>query len=161
MNDTCDNCGKPASTLSIEISPDGEKVEKHLCNDCAAGAGLMADVPISKILEEFVLQNTGGSDAPDLTCEVCGMSFSEFREHGLLGCPHDYDAFAPALVPLIEGTQEGTAQHVGKVPHRAGSDQKKQTALLRLRGQLKDAIAKEDYERAAALRDEIKDMMDS
>jgi len=161
MQDTCDNCGKPASVLVTEISTDGDQVEKHLCDDCAAGEGVVSDEPISKILEDFLLHDTAGSDLSDLTCEVCGMSFSEFRQHGLLGCPHDYDAFARALAPLIEGTQEGTAEHVGKVPHRAGSDQKKQTTVLRLRGELKDALAKEDYERAAALRDEIKDMMDS
>jgi protein arginine kinase activator len=47
---------------------------------------------------------------------------------------------------------------VGKVPHRAGGDQKKHTALLRLRAELKNAIAAEDYEKAAMLRDQIKEL---
>ena len=47
---------------------------------------------------------------------------------------------------------------IGKVPHRAGSVQKKQNAMLRLRAELKGAIAAEDYERAAVLRDQIKEL---
>jgi protein arginine kinase activator len=97
----------------------------------------------------------------DLACDVCKITFGEFRQKGLLGCPHDYDAFERALLPLLHRAQDGTTQHVGKVPHRAGSSQKKQNAILRLRGQLKDAVASEDYERAAALRDQIKQLENS
>ena len=92
------------------------------------------------------------------TCEICGIRFSGFRKHGLLGCPHDYDAFEEALRPLLERTHEGAGQHVGKVPRRAGPDQKKMNALLRLRAQLKAAVVAEDYEEAAKLRDQIKDL---
>jgi protein arginine kinase activator len=44
------------------------------------------------------------------------------------------------------------------VPRRAGGDQEKQNAILRLRVQLKQAIAAENYERAAELRDRLKEM---
>jgi len=46
---------------------------------------------------------------------------------------------------------------VGKVPHRAGDEEKKHIAVLRLRAELKAAISAEDYERAAAIRDQIKE----
>ena len=136
--DTCKQCGKPASVFITEIV-DGKKVVKNLCEDCAADEGVIAkvNVPISKLLEDFILSTSEGSrEAAESTCDVCGISFSEFREQGVLGCPHDYDAFEPALKILLERAQEGGAQHVGKVPNRAGSAQKRHTAILRLRTEL-------------------------
>ena len=158
MKYNCDKCGKPATVYLTEIT-NGEKIEKHLCADCAAAEGITikADVPISQLLEDFILQSAPAA-VSDQPCQACGMTFSEFRKQGLLGCPHDYDAFSDALVPLLERAHEGASRHVGKVPRRAGDDQKKMNAILRLRGQLKVAIVAEDYEQAAALRDQIKEM---
>jgi len=157
MKKQCDKCGKPASVYLTEIVG-GEKIEKHLCEDCACAEGITikANVPISQLLEDFILQS--GEDEPESKCDVCGLTFSEFRQSGRLGCPNDYDAFAKELQPLLERAQEGASQHIGKVPHRADSSQKRQTAMLRLRAQLKDAIAAEDYERAAVLRDQIREL---
>ena len=161
MGYKCDKCGKPATIHLTEIA-DGQKIEKHLCEDCAGSEGITikSNLPLSQLLEDFVLQTSAGREEADLTCEVCGLTFSEFREQAVLGCPHDYDAFDSVLTPLLEHAQEGASQHVGKVPRRAGSDQKKQNAVLRLRAELKGAIAAEDYERAAELRDRIKEMED-
>ncbi|MCK4602297.1 MAG: UvrB/UvrC motif-containing protein [Phycisphaerae bacterium] len=162
MKFKCDKCEKPATIHLTEIL-NGNKIEKHLCEDCAVAEGITvkANVPISQLLEDFILQTTAGAEALDLACEVCGTTFSDFRQNGVLGCPHDYDAFDKALVPLLERAQEGASHHTGKVPHRAGSDQRRQNSLLRLRAQLKGAIASEDYELAATLRDQIKELESS
>ena len=155
----CDKCDKPATVHLTEIV-DGKKLEKHLCEDCAASEGITikANVSISQLLEDFILQGDSTQELSARSCEVCGIRFGEFREHGLLGCSHDYDAFGDLLEPLLVRAHEGASQHVGKVPHRAGSDQKKINAILRLRAQLKAAVTGEDYERAAGLRDQIKEL---
>jgi protein arginine kinase activator len=62
------------------------------------------------------------------------------------------------LVPLLERAHEGGSVHTGKVPANAAEDERKQTELLRLRGQLKEAVVHEEYERAADLRDRIKNL---
>ena len=158
--DPCDKCGKPATVYMTEIV-NGEKIVKNLCEDCAAAEGVItkASIPISKLLEDFILSSHGeGADPSKLTCDVCGLTFAEFREQGVLGCPNDYDAFQPALNVLIERAQEGADQHVGKVPNHAGSEEKRHSAILRLRAELRAAISEEDYERAAALRDQIKEL---
>jgi protein arginine kinase activator len=162
MKFNCVKCQKPAYIHLSEIA-NGKKVEKHLCEDCASAEGITvkANVPISQLLEDFILQGSSGEDATKLACDVCGMTFGEFRQKGLLGCPHDYDAFERGLLPLLQRAQEGATQHVGKVPHQAGDAQKKQNAILRLRGQLRGAVSSEDYERAAALRDQIKQLENS
>lgn len=160
MKTKCDKCDKPAKVHLTEIV-DGQKTEKHLCEQCAVSEGITikASVPISQFLEDFVLQSSQtDAAASPLTCEMCGLTFNEFRQQALLGCPHDYDAFEPAMLPLLERAQEGASQHTGKAPRRAGVSEKKSNAALRLRSMLKAAIASEDYERAAALRDQIKEL---
>ena len=158
----CDHCQRPATIHLTEIV-DGEKTEKHLCEDCASNEGITvkANVPISQLLESFILQSDD-SDSPaepdELRCDVCGLTYGEFRSRGLLGCPNDYDAFEPLLVPLLERAHEGGSDHLGKVPHSAPQTQKRHNAMLRLRSELKSAIAAEDYERAAVLRDQIKEL---
>jgi protein arginine kinase activator len=157
MKAKCDRCGRPASVYYTDIH-DGQKIEKHLCEDCAVAEGITfkATMPISQLLEDFIIHASGEAEkVAELSCDVCGLTFAKYREQGLLGCPNDYDAFDSALRPLVERAQEGASQHVGKVPHRAGSSQKRQNAILRLRGELRSAIASENYERAAALRDQI------
>ena len=155
----CDKCEKVATVHLTEIV-DGDKTEKHLCEHCAATEGITikADMPISQLLEDFILQSAEESDDADLSCEVCGMSFAEFRRHGVLGCPHDYDAFEGALLPMLARAQSGATEHIGKVPRHSGRDQKRQNAVLKLRAELRGAIAAEDYERAAGLRDKIKEL---
>ncbi len=162
MKSKCQQCGAPATVHLTEISG-GQKLEKHLCQDCAAdeGIAIKANVPISQLLEDFILQASPGAEGSEHvedSCPVCGITFSEYREQGVLGCPHDYDAFADELMPMIQRAQQGATQHVGKVPRRAGLDQKRQNQILRLRAELKGAVAAEDYERAAQLRDEIRSL---
>lgn len=163
MKPKCDKCNKPASIHLTEIVG-GDKIEKHLCEDCASSEGITvkASVPISQLLEDFVLQSSGAPEAAiSLKCDVCGMTFDEFRSKGQLGCPHDYDAFEQALLPLLERAQDGAAQHIGKTPRRAGGDLSRLNEALRLRADLKAAINAEDYELAATLRDQIKKLEQS
>jgi protein arginine kinase activator len=58
-------------------------------------------------------------------------------------------------MPLLENIHDET-RHSGKVPRRAPRNSQKQTELIQLRNDLKRAIAAEDYEEAARIRDKIK-----
>ncbi len=158
MKKQCDMCDRPATVHLTEIV-NGQKIEKHLCETCAAQEGVTVPAQnLTQILQEFVAQKQRASQASELVCEQCGLSFLEFRQNGLLGCPHDYDAFAEALGPMLERAHEGRSQHVGKVPVRAGGDERRQADLLRLRMMLKDAVLREQYEEAARLRDQIQQL---
>jgi protein arginine kinase activator len=66
--------------------------------------------------------------------------------------------FSRPLDGLLQRAHEGAIQHVGKTPAKAGADVERQTSVLRLRAELRDAVTAEDYERAAALRDQIKEL---
>ncbi len=77
----------------------------------------------------------------------------------MLGCANDYQVFEKDLTPLLQRAHEGMTHHVGKVPARRGGTGvpvKRQVDLTRLRKELTKAVESEDYERAAKLRDQIR-----
>lgn len=155
----CDLCSKPATHHSVEIIK-GEKIEKHLCDEHASEQGLAikaVHTPINELLTNFVKLHSGSSTAQqDLVCDNCGLTFTEFREHSILGCPQCYPAFEEALSPLLERAQQGATHHIGKIPDRAGADEQRQQRMFQMRKRLDEAVAAEDYELAAKLRDEIR-----
>ncbi len=157
----CQRCNKARATVHmVELDPGGDKHEHHFCNSCAASEGITA-VPhesVNAMLQKFLSSASSGPQAKDLAtphCPECGMTFRDFRQRGLLGCAHDYEAFAALLDPLIERAHEGATEHLGKVPGQAGQSAKRRTELLRMRRHLSEAVEREDYEAAAKLRDQI------
>lgn len=160
MKRKCDQCDSSATHHSVEIIK-GKKIEKHLCDEHAAEAGVTikaVHTPINELLTNFVKLHGGSSAGMDAACDDCGLTFSLFREHSLLGCPSCYETFEKPLNSLLERAHEGATQHLGKVPRRAGESQQRQQGLRRLRKRLSEAVAGEDFEAAAQLRDEIRQM---
>lgn len=173
MNDDrkCEKCGKPATVHLTEIV-DGKKLEKHFCEACAEDEGITikANVPIGQLLENIIQQahdvvsgdfsqESQQPSAPaekELVCNVCGMNYSEYVEHGLLGCPNDYEAFGERLGKAILQAQDNCDRHVGKIPVNADVSLTLQSRILKLRSDLRQAIHAEQYEQAAELRDMIK-----
>jgi protein arginine kinase activator len=146
----------------VEIKQ-GQKIEKHLCEQHAAEEGLAIKsihTPINELLTNFVkVHSTGAPEQqqqPGMTCDECGLTFAQFRKDTLLGCPACYKAFERPLSTLLERAHEGGSHHIGKVPRRAGAGEQRQALLMRMRKQLNDAVIGEDYERAARLRDDIR-----
>ena len=165
MKRKCDICGRPATYHSVEVVK-GSKIETHLCDHHAAEAGVVAKptshAPINELLNNFVKLHSGGQSeeaarsVAELSCENCGLAFSDFRESSLLGCPTCYSSFEDPLGPLVERAHQGGTHHIGKAPRRSGDMEQRQARMARLRSRLEDAVAAEDYELAARIRDEIK-----
>jgi len=82
-----------------------------------------------------------------LVCSQCGQTLEAFKKDGLLGCAMCYPAFAGELTRIFKRLH-GATQH-GQM------DVPKQNAAVALEAQLRDAVAREDYEAASALRDRI------
>jgi protein arginine kinase activator len=155
----CEHCKKEPATFHLtNITRDGEKIERHLCERCAIKEGLIqVHKPSTELLQSFLASAKSHASAEaNLVCDECGISYVEFRNQGLLGCPKDYDAFKEALLPLIERAHDGATQHTGKVPKSLGIERTTQQEIRRLKRKLDEAIAAEDYERAAELRDRIR-----
>jgi len=163
MQLACQACKKQTATVHLtDITPQGEKKERHLCEQCAQEEGVMpkpqSHAPINEILSGLIVQKTAIQQLADLACPNCKLTFVEFRNTGLLGCASDYDAFEKALVPLIERAHDGSSHHIGKVPRRLGTPLATENDLIRLRRELMRAVDDEQYERAARLRDRIRTM---
>ena len=161
----CDNCNKAATVHLTEIR-NGKKIEKHLCEQCAAQSeGVPTSkghTPINELLTNFVMAHAGLKNEIGVTCDQCGITWAEFRQHGLFGCPHDYDVFEKDLTPLLQRAHEGATHQTGKVPTRGGASsgmvkpKKKVVDVAKLRKELARAVESEDYEKAAKLRDQIR-----
>lgn len=187
----CDHCQSEATVQETVIQA-GKVVQRHLCEQCAKALGIKIQGPpqIAQAITQ-VTQALTGSPAPKAkprltpiaTCPACGLSYGQFRQNSMLGCPTCYSAFEAQLGPLLERVHEGATHHVGKQPKRAASKagagfqpaspaagvtpapapsperlaaEELARRLELLRRQLTEAIAAEQYERAAQLRDQIR-----
>jgi protein arginine kinase activator len=178
----CDRCENEATVHEVTIRQ-GKKVERHLCEACAREQGIevQPQVQLGELLTKYVMAHTAGKTAPapqgrreGIACPTCRLTFSDFRKTGLLGCPDCYRAFEGKLAPLLERAHGGASHHVGKVPRRALSGarpggrlaaaqdelveaaQERAQRIALLRKQLDEAVAAEQYERAAKIRDDLR-----
>ena len=90
-------------------------------------------------------------------CPVCGFTQADFNKAGRLGSSTCYVTFTEALTALLKAMHKGTA-HVGKVPQRAHREGELSDKMRNLNENLQKAVAEENYETAASLRDQIKQL---
>ena len=90
-----------------------------------------------------------------LSCDQCGYTQADFKKSGRLGCAHCYDIFSDGLDSVLK-TMHKDIRHRGKVPAGMQSVFEGAHRLQSLNRDLQAAIAQEDFESAARLRDEIK-----
>ena len=159
----CQKCSKPATYHITDIER-GNPREFHFCDEHALQhLEPAAAAPESLAVGQLAKDLSGGgpsaarepSPSDKRSCPLCQITFLEFRNSGRLGCPYDYEVFRDELMPLLENIHDET-RHAGKVPRRAPRTSQQQTTLIQLRNDLKRAVAAEDYETAARIRDQIK-----
>ncbi len=147
-------CGQAEATVHEIIIKGGKKIERHLCERCARAQGIQVDAqpPVKELISQILKQGSPGPQA----CPACGLAFGSFRQSGLLGCAKCYEAFESRLIPLIERAHEGSSTHVGKSPRRTSDGSMEERRAVALRRMLDQAVASEEYERAAKIRDELR-----
>ena len=155
----CDLCDKAAVVHEVRVK-NGVRKEIHLCETHAQSAGILitTDLSVAKAQEALAAQAAKRAVSPASVCSTCGMNFREFRQSGTLGCADCYDSFLRLLAPLIERAQRGATHHCGKSPKRKGISVDRQHVVRKLLKELDEAVAAEQYERAAQLRDRLRTM---
>ncbi len=139
----------------------GQVSELALCEACARAKGLFDPQSLTfaekffpeefkNRVDKLVRELTQGEHTQSVgkhlenlgSCPVCGFGIEDYRRTGHLGCPDCYSVFAQELDPTAEAELE---------------EQEESTPVLlaRLQQELQQAVAREDYERAARLRDQI------
>lgn len=158
----CECCKEAEATIHLTQVIDGEVKKLNLCQACAQKNGIDLNSPISITDVLLGLGNQGGDSQPqtdlsefDLSCGRCQMTRAEFKKRARLGCPECYNAFMGELSAITQAMHH-SRQHVGKIPARQGNEARIAARVAALQKDIETAIAKEEYEVAARLRDEIR-----
>jgi protein arginine kinase activator len=157
----CCICKEKEATVHLtQIA--GDKMQKvDLCEDCAKTKGVndptgfsLADLLLGLGASQELEQASGGAD---VKCPRCGFTQADFKKAGRLDCPECYKTFAEGLEGLLKTMHKGT-RHVGKVPEAQRQTRDLSDRLKTLQKKLAKAVEDENFEQAAHLRDEIKQM---
>jgi protein arginine kinase activator len=132
-----------------------------LCEECAKSKGVnstpdfsLADLLLGLGASHEIEQAAGGAE---LKCPNCGFTQADFKKSGRLGCPGCYQTFGDGLEGLLKSMHKGT-RHTGKVPESLRQSRDASERMKVLQQKLAKAIEEENFEQAAVLRDEIKQM---
>lgn len=152
----CEKCGKNQATIHTKIIMNGVATEKYLCASCweEEENQMAGSFSFNDLLKGFMQQPTA---TQSVSCPACHMDLRTFKQGGLLGCAKCYETFAQLLEPTLKKIH-GKALHEGKTPQRASSNAQPENEIDALKEKLADAVAKEDYENAAVIRDRIKEL---
>lgn len=155
----CQLCKANVATIHLTEIESNKKKEVHLCEDCyKTKHDVASPAPtIDSMIKTFLKNAEEGQAAAGVPCPVCGATLAEFNKKGLFGCPGDYRAFGEAIQSLIEKIH-GAWKHTGKAPRRLLASKSGAERLITLRNELNSVIRNEMYEKAAALRDEIRQL---
>jgi protein arginine kinase activator len=157
----CELCKKRMATIHLTDIQNNVKRELHICETCAEEKGLLfqSNLAVQQIIggmeETKQTADTSSSPGTQPACEECGITWTEFRRKGRLGCPHDYEVFRPALESLLGEIHAPEARHRGKRPSESSGQRSLRRELMACQQDLRRAIQSEDYEQAAALRDQL------
>ena len=108
------------------------------------------NLALDAVVQSLIVANVGElvGELAEMVCPDCGIKYMEFRAGGRLGCPLDYWVFSKGLTPLLQRFH-GATRHVGKAARRREGA----WSGFGMRTRLREAIAREEYEEAARLRD--------
>ena len=169
-NMLCDKCQKNPATVHIVKVINGDKTEMNLCHACAQeiqeiafrGASI-SPFSFQNLISGFVDHMGKIADQeskPKLCCSNCGVTSEEFKRTGLVGCEQCYKTFTSIISPIIQRVQ-GKTEHKGKFPKKAGRELINKKRVTKLKEELQKAILEEEYEKAAIITDEIKNLQNN
>lgn len=158
----CQNCGRNEATTHIKRIVDGESTELHLCSSCAQHlgyAGLFGGFGggIGSLLTRFFPEAVLPSAEESERCPGCGATFDEIVRTGNMGCAECYDVFYDKLKPSLSRIH-GRATHVGKTSSTRDDRMERRAEIRRLEEERNAAVEAEEYEKAAVLRDRIREL---
>lgn len=160
----CQKCHKSLATVRYAEVVSGKVSELHLCADCmgrmqdevTSGFGL-AGPAAARTKQRAPQAPATEAKVPNRVCRVCGADLKDAIQTGRVGCGGCYDALGDSLEPLLRGFHVGL-RHRGKEPHMSDERKLRQTELHSLRALLRSTLKSENYEEAARLRDQIRDL---
>ncbi len=153
----CDVCGEKDASVFLTQIVEGKMQKVNLCESCSKAKGV--NDPTGFALADLLLGLGAAQDiekgATPAKCPVCGFTQADFKKTGRLGCSECYTTFADGLSGMLANMHKGTV-HVGKAPGNRAQKRELIAKVKSLQTNLDQAVAHEQYEEAANLRDEIR-----
>jgi len=177
----CDDCRKNKASIHLKKVTGTKTASLSLCQKCAKKRGLgqgltdeleklaldmnaqLMSQNIQEKLQKQPDENLEESRKPK--CEICKTTLAQFSKTGRFGCPSCYAKFANVLPPIIQSIHRGS-KHCGRTPASAKADNstvatENFAGIKELREELERAVATENYEHAAIIRDKIAELIPS
>lgn len=155
----CEHCGEKKANFFYEENRNGKVTKVSLCSDCAKKLGLGKNLFTEEdLFGAFSLFPSAlGRTAAEEICPVCKKSLYEIRKSGKFGCGACYDHFAKRLdlTPFLGKEFHGMPLTEKSAPKE---ETIKEDPILSLKKELERAVESEEYEKAARLRDKIREM---
>ncbi|GAB6099814.1 UvrB/UvrC motif-containing protein [Halanaerocella petrolearia] len=163
----CQECQEQEARIHVTKIINGEKRELYLCQECAEETeefDLSFDFSFDNLLTGLLNDKLNSQPKIDISktdfeCSVCGQSYTEFARSGRLGCSSCYDSFQNKLDKILRRIHSST-KHSGKIPKRAGERVRVRRKIKELKQEMDEVVDREEFERAAEIRDEIQELED-
>ena len=167
----CEICHEADAAAVIHVKKDGEDKELFVCKSCAAKAkhpakkkpsperdnraitfGEDEEPPefVKNLVEATLGFMKGVAESGHRThskCPACKTTWEQIKKTGRLGCPNCWKAFAKSIHETFLTGAYGP-KHVGAMPATVTGE----ASRAYLERELKAAVAREDFKRAAALK---------
>ncbi|MCQ2979343.1 MAG: UvrB/UvrC motif-containing protein [Clostridia bacterium] len=173
----CEICKRKEATFFIKEQVFGETKTHSLCEDCAKKHKetlMPSNIQIEKLIKSLLDFTEEENEVPKKKvtkkqkmkkCNTCGSTFDEVILAGVAGCADCYKTFKSDIDELILRnnklvTYEGTAPKSIKKKSSTTKNKKLETEITirEYKVELNNAIKNEDFEKAAKLRDLIKEL---
>ena len=162
----CQKCKVNDATTKIKRVVNGEYTEYILCADCAHEMGF-DNVFDSTMPDMFggLIKSIFGAALPSRSqatrCPVCSSTYGDITNTGKVGCANCYKLFYSELLPSVKRIH-GNTKHCGKRPDNLEEVQHSENVtheedIQTLKAELDKAIAEQNFELCAELRDKIKE----
>ncbi len=178
----CEDCGQANAVCTVAVMMGTRVIHRKLCQACMAKAGMsIAAGNLGQVLgamlaaarntaqqapqavrpavppvrREEPLPEVSGDEA---VCPQCGMTSQQYRESCRPGCAACCTAFRGTLTEALK-RRGSSLVHTGRRPAHSEEAQRDRAWREEMQRQLDEAIAREDYETAAVLRDTLRGSM--
>ncbi len=159
----CNICGKREATVHLTEVVNENVTKLHLCEECAKSKTneMQEHFGLADLLSGLVDFGPEISEGPfqkdtGTKCSSCGMTYHDFQNVGRLGCGKCYETFSENLSVLLRKIH-GSDRHMGKTPLGGVKKLEPQENIQSLKDELKDLVKREEFEKAALVRDRIKE----
>lgn len=159
----CTVCNKNEATVFYREMINGKERKYALCHNCASKkenefGAYTADLFKKGLFDNFFAAPTvAAKKQEEKRCNLCASTFKDLQRSGRVGCPVCYTTFERELSNTVTRLH-GDSVHKGITPQRYVKEETIDDKISALEKDLRVAISEEEYEKAAMIRDKLREM---